>query len=35
MLVLNERANVWTVVGSAMVVSGLTWVVTPGPSTGG
>lgn len=34
-VILNERANVWTVVGSAMVVGGLILVVTLGPSTGG
>ena len=33
-LVLDERANVWTVVGSAMVVSGLIVVVTLGPASG-
>jgi multidrug transporter EmrE-like cation transporter len=31
-VVLGERANVWTVVGSAMVVTGLIVVVTLGPS---
>ena len=30
-LVLHERANVWTWVGSAMVVSGLILVVTTKP----
>lgn len=33
-VVLDERANVWTVVGSAMVVSGLIVVVTLGPAAG-
>jgi multidrug transporter EmrE-like cation transporter len=33
-IVLDERANVWTVVGSAMVVGGLIVVVTLGPSHG-
>jgi multidrug transporter EmrE-like cation transporter len=31
---LNERANAWTVVGSAMVVGGLIIVVTLGPAHG-
>jgi drug/metabolite transporter (DMT)-like permease len=33
-LVQHERANLWTVLGSAMVVSGLIIVVTLGPSSG-
>lgn len=33
-LVLHERANVWTVLGSAMVVGGLVVVVTMSPSHG-
>ena len=32
-LVLHERANVWTVVGSLMVVAGLIVVVTLSPTT--
>lgn len=33
-IALDERANAWTVVGSAMVVCGLIVVVTLGPSHG-
>jgi multidrug transporter EmrE-like cation transporter len=33
-VVLDERANVWTVIGSAMVVGGLIVVVTLGPASG-
>jgi multidrug transporter EmrE-like cation transporter len=33
-IALNERANVWTILGSAMVVGGLIVVVTLGPAHG-
>lgn len=33
-VVLHERANVWTVVGSAMVVGGLIVIVTTSPASG-
>jgi len=31
---LHERANVWTLIGSSMVVAGLILIVTLGPHSG-